>query len=281
MENIKITLKQNWTVLGKIILNPEALFLMLIVIGLIMLSYFSLEGQQAIIAVILALILAVLSGMLGGFIMKKWMDMKNEEALRSRGYHIIRNLNMLIAYAFSMKKRVITYINRLKREEFNYDLIRSHFEEVAERCDNMFKDLINAIESWQDVIPEANLKQQIATVHSLQREISERVEDLRDLRKLSDKMDKDMSESDRGKLRLSIERIEVTLLELENRFKNEENKVLIDKQFYVYEEGKLFFSDFNRADKGWEQGEEKPKNFKNGSARLNPERESLEISQVH
>lgn len=281
MENIKNSLKSNWAILGRIILNPEALFLILTIGGLIALTYFSNLRNSPLILTIIIMVISLLSSLLGGFFMKKWGDLYKTRMLIARGYTTIRNINLLLSHIFSIKKRVSLYICRLNREELNYDLLRSHFEEVAERCNNLFEDAVNTIENWQDVIPEANLKQQIAQVANIQKELNNRLDDLKDLRKLGDKMDKEMSETDRGKLKMTIDKVETTLYQLQEELKNEEHKVLIDKQFYAYEDGKLSFSDYNKVEK-WEESkwEEKFKNLKSSANFVvNQDKEDIKLSK--
>lgn len=281
MENIKNSLKSNWAILGRIILNPEALFLILTIGGLIALTYFSNLRNSPLILTIIIMVISLLSSLLGGFFMKKWGDLYKTRMLIARGYTTIRNINLLLSHIFSIKKRVSLYIRRLNREELNYDLLRSHFEEVAERCNNLFEDAVNTIENWQDVIPEANLKQQIAQVANIQKELNNRLDDLKDLRKLGDKMDKEMSETDRGKLKMTIDKVETTLYQLQEELKNEEHKVLIDKQFYAYEDGKLSFSDYNKVEK-WEESkwEEKFKNLKSSANFVvNQDKEDIKLSK--
>jgi hypothetical protein len=243
MDTNKVSLKSSWNLVGKIILTPSALLLLIMMTALIAVIFFAGSGINPVLTIMLLIMNAMIAGLFGGVISNKWFELNKHQFIKERGYTTIRDINLLLSHIFSIKKRVNIYVKRLNREEFNYDLLKSHFEEVMEKCNNLFEDTVNAIENWQDIIPEANIKTQISKVYELKKELTTRLGDLNDLRKLGDKMDKEVSEAERGKLRITIERIEETLLKLETELKDEESKVLIDNQFYTFEEGKLRFAD--------------------------------------
>ena len=273
MENDKLHLKPQWNAVGKIILSPGASFLIVLISSLILIIYFAEAKINSGILTLLVVVLSLLSGLLGGFITKRISNLSKEQSLRDRGYASIRNLNLLLSHIFSIKKRVGTYIRSLNHEEFNYELLRSHFEEISEKCNNLFEDVANAIENWQDVISEANLRMQISTVFELKKEIEQRLGDLTELRKLSDRMDKEMNENDRGRLKLTLEKMEVTLVKLEDELKKQESKVLIDKQLYVFEDGRLFFAESTKN----ESLEERIRQFKPNNLMIKTGLEDVKI----
>ncbi|MDX2305981.1 MAG: TIGR04086 family membrane protein [Microscillaceae bacterium] len=248
----------NWSILGRILVSPEVLFLILLVISVIAVTFWLFTSINAAVSAILILIVSLLSGLVGGLISRKWALVHEAATLRSRGYNTIRNINLLLSHIFSIKKRIHIYSRRLHRDTINYDLLQSYFEEITEKCDNLFEDAVISVEDWQDVIKEANLKKQIGLVHNLCLEVAKRSNDLRDMRRLSEKMDKDVSEGDRAELRITMDRMEKNLHHLESEFKREEEKILIDKQFFSFEDGKLYFSNFF----GFENMEDNSKNLK-------------------
>ena len=242
MEKSKDSLSNNWSILGRILVSPEVLFLIILVISVIAVTFLMFTSINAAISAVLIVVVALLAGLLGGLISRKWARVHEISTLRHRGFNTIRNVNLLLSHIFSIKKRIHIYSRRLNQENINYELLQSHFEEITEKCDNLFEDAIISVEDWQDVITEANLKKQIGLVHNLCMEVAKRNNDLRDMRRLSEKMDKDVSEADRAELRITMDKMEKNLHLLEKEYKSEEEKILIDKQFFRFEDGKLFFS---------------------------------------
>ena len=242
MDKSKDSVTNNWSILGRILVSPEVLFLILLVISVITVTFLMFTSINAAISAVLILIVSLLAGLLGGIISRKWVRVHEIYTLRSRGFNTIRNVNLLLSHIFSVKKRIHIYSRRLNKESINFELLQSYFEEITEKCDNLFEDAVISVEDWQDVITEANLKKQIGLVHNLCAEVNKRSNDLRDMRRLSEKMDKDVSEADRAELRITMDKMEKNLHLLEKEYKSEEEKILIDKQFFRFEDGKLFFS---------------------------------------
>ena len=242
------SLKNNWKILGTILLSPDILLLMVVNLALIIITYFNHTKVDTHIMTLVVVVISLVSMAFGFFASKRKSDLFQKELMRERGYATIRSMNLLLSHIFSVKKRVSQYMRRLNREDYNYDLMRANFEEIIEGCNNLFEDVMNSIEYWQDLIPEANLKAQISSVSHLRNEIFQRMNDLKELRKLSEKIDKDMSMDDQGRVKMTIQQLEMTLTKLETELKTEEGKVLIDKQLYQYQEGKVIFSENSEMD---------------------------------
>lgn len=262
MDDTKNTVKNNWKALGVILLSPEILLLMLVNLALITVTFFTHQKMESYILTLIIAVIALVSVALGSFTTQRRFDLYQKDQLRARGYQAIRGMNLLLSHIFSLKKRVNVSMRRLNREEYSYELMRAYFEEIIESCNNLFEDIVNSIENWQDLIPEANLRTQVAAVNQLKNEIYQRINDLKELRKLSEKIDKDMSIDDQGRIKMTIQQLEMTLTKLESELKNEESKVLIDSQLYSYQEGKLVFSENYDSDLIQENLRNfKPKNF--------------------
>jgi hypothetical protein len=67
-----------------------------------------------------------------------------------------------------MERRVASYLQDL---DLSNKPVLTSYEEIIVRCNSLKEEAINAIEEWQDIIPEAaNLKSQISVWRKLDTE---------------------------------------------------------------------------------------------------------------
>ena len=243
MENTKSYLKNHWGVLARIILTPETLFLNMLILAMITSTYFISLSGNALVLVLVVSVLALLSGLLGSYLTSAKAKVIQKEVVRERGYITIRSLNLLLSHIHSIKKRMNVYMQEFNNQDINHDLLRSHFGEIVEKCNNLFEDAVNSIESWQDVIPEANLRNQIRKVSNLKAEMAQCINDLKELQILNSKVGKDVNVYEQGRLSMSIEDMDKKLTNLRELLLKEEDNLLIDHHLYEFEEGKISFSD--------------------------------------
>lgn len=179
-DNLK-SLKNRWLAFFKIIGDPWVIILFIGVILLIISSSFLTISES--IKNILVVIISIVSSLLGGIFAKRWSDLNEENILIARGNSAIRNLKLLLLNIGQIEKRVSVYISRLKKENNEYELTKTYLEEIIEKCNILEEEVINSIENWTDIIPEANLKTQIGIVTELKSEIDRLSQQITELNK--------------------------------------------------------------------------------------------------
>lgn len=161
-------LTERWITFVKIIFDP---WILLASVALILLIRSGKNADIAFLRIILTILVALLSMIIGGLFIKKWMDIHNEKTLVLRGKLSIRSLKLLYFNLIQTENRTEKYIRKLKESDSNYELVKSNFEDIIEKCILLEEECINSIESWADIIEEANVKNIISKVKFLKAEI--------------------------------------------------------------------------------------------------------------
>ena len=181
---------EKWAIFFAIILDPITLILLL---GVFFLIWFSkAEEQNKLLMNILIVIISITSGVLGALISSRWSEITETKLIRTRGKLAIRNLGLLLLNLRSLEKRVSLYLEKLQDTIEGNKLIRNYFEETIEKCNVLEEEVINSIENWKDIIPEADLTTQIGVISELKETQSNLTFDLKNLK---DKQEKTKEES--------------------------------------------------------------------------------------
>ena len=105
------------------------------------------------------------------------------------------------------------------------DIIRMTYEEIIQRCYLLQEESINAIEEWQDIIPEAaNLKTQIGLISKLK---SEQTILFGQMQRLEGELDstKEQSNEEVEELRMSLREKQEELTKVNNELWKERNRL--------------------------------------------------------
>lgn len=117
---------------------------------------------------IITIIISVSSGLLGAVIFKRWSDFKEGGVLITRGKSAIRGLNLLSQNISRIERRVNHYLTEIDETQPEYKFLKICYEETMEKCVSLQDEAINAIEEWQDIIPEvSDLKTKIGLISDL------------------------------------------------------------------------------------------------------------------
>jgi len=181
---------EKWAIFFAIILDPIILILLLGVLFLIWLSQG--DGQNKLLMNILVVIISITSGVLGGLISSRWSEITETKLIRTRGKLAIRNLGLLLLNLRSLEKRVSFYLKKLGDETEGNKLIKNYLEETVEKCNVLEEEVINSIENWKDIIPEADLTTQIGVISELKETQSNLAAELNNL---NDKLEKTEEQS--------------------------------------------------------------------------------------
>lgn len=221
------SLKIKWITFLQIILDPWILiFLLATIILFMVLSY----QKDTTIITILTFITSIFSAVLGGLMTKQWLDITEERVLVARGKSAIRSLKVLLTHIVSLEKRVAEYIGRYVNKDQSPDIIKICFEEISEKTNVLQEEVLNSIENWTDIIPEANIKTQIGIITHLKEQAVQTNKELGDL-----KTEKTELEKTKGK---SAEEIE----ELKKKIKEKERELDDTKRQLREKEIKIDYS---------------------------------------
>jgi len=159
--DIKQTLIQRWLIFLNIAVDPWIAILSVLNAIIICMNT---NNNNSLLSLILSLLTVFSSGILGARLMKIWSDDRNENLLTGRGKTAIRNLVLLIENIGIIKKRIQIYITRQNEEQSRKSTILS-FEELIEKCNILEREVINSIEIWSDIIPDANISTKLEDIN--------------------------------------------------------------------------------------------------------------------
>lgn len=221
-------LKESWGSFLGIILAPVVLIPLVGTSLLIAFTANQLPGTvDPAIDVILTIIIAMFSGVAGAIIAKKWSALNEGSILITRGKSAIRGLKLLLLSIDAVEKRIIEYAEGVSGEnQLDYH-VKMSYEELIGRCNLIQEEAINAIEEWQDIIPEvANVKTQIGVISEIKRERTELQEKISGLsEEISEVRDRSDEKSDEVKIlskeleakQIELRKVNRNLREMEDR----------------------------------------------------------------
>ncbi len=205
----------------KIFLDPWVV-LLLIFLGLLV--SFAGDAERITLKYVYSLLIILVSGLLGSVIMRKWIDLNEENLIVIRGKLAIRSLKLIFFNLLQTEKRTKNYIHKLDEKFLNYDLIKSNFEEIKEKCQILEEECINSIENWTDVIEEANVKTRLIFINKLKLEEEKLEEKLFTLNKIL-KEDTSIEDEKRDKLMKQIDQAEFELKEAKSNLIKKEHEI--------------------------------------------------------
>lgn len=170
MQKVKLSLKDKWILFLNILFDPWVITL-LVIISFTIYSYSMVQENN--LKTFLTIIISILSSLIGAIITKKWSDINDEKIIVARGIGAIRNLKLLLLNIYVIEKRVRIYLQRIKKNEPENQLIINCYEEIIERFNILEEEGLSSIESWTDIIPEANVKTQIGLISDLKEKENE------------------------------------------------------------------------------------------------------------
>ena len=194
-------LKDRWKLFLGLVFDPWNILLIIILVFLFSCSP-KLAGDKA--RSLFNVFLTLASAVIGGKIIKQWLDVSEGRALVSKGKSAIRSLVLLVSNIQTLKGRVQVYLSRTKSNEPSVDTVKTHLEELYLKCDILQEVAVNAIEDWTDIIPEANVKPKIAVITDLKTQLGGKDVELENLKK---------------KLSTTVDRSEDEIKELQEKIK--------------------------------------------------------------
>jgi len=166
-------LKDDWIAFLGIVLNPINLGLMILTGGLMALHLATPAETKPspVVDAAITIMIAVLSGLVGARISDEWTKVTEAGVLVTRGKSAIRGLKLLLNNISATEKRVTDFVGDIDLSHTSSIPTMQGYEELLDKCNALEEATINAIEEWQDIIPEAaNLSTQIGLISQLKGE---------------------------------------------------------------------------------------------------------------
>lgn len=175
LKDVWAALVSRWGTFAKVLFDPVVLVTTIAILLLIdqSLGLAPSEGQGSApkaLYIVLTGVIAVASSVVGAIIHQKMAEETEGGRLVTRGKSAIRGLKLLALNASAAEKRTAYLMGKLPESDLSKDIVTTNLEEIIGRLNALQEEAINAIEEWQDIIPEANVKTQIGIISSLKHE---------------------------------------------------------------------------------------------------------------
>lgn len=163
--------KRSWLNFLLVLIQPQVVLLILLVIGL---EYFSVKSESVLIKSFLTTIIAILAGYCGACIDSELCKMKGSALLITQGKNAVRNLKLLQSYLQDIYTNLLEHKNQATKEKsIKPEVSEIWLNETIQKITMVQKLGINAIENWSSWIPETDITTQLEKRDDLQKKISD------------------------------------------------------------------------------------------------------------
>lgn len=161
--------KETWRGFFSAIFDPWVLVLFGLTSGMLALSYLYANSiassSNDLLFPIFSFWIAISAGILGSKIAKGLSNRNRGQDLFSRGCSTIRDLKLLFTNLVTLENRIAFQL--AQGTKLTSDSLKFYLEEIIEKITILKEEVINSIESWADVIPDAKLKSHIEVFNDL------------------------------------------------------------------------------------------------------------------
>ncbi len=155
---------QEWRVASEAVVSPVTLVAL---ISTVILGWVAINQADGLLAAIFTLGTSVAAGILGAVIWDRWIRLTGRSILVDKGKSAIRSLKLLWRNLNACQGRVTTYLDR-RKTGVTGDVVNTWLEEEIQRLATLQEGALDAISSWTDIIPEADVTAQLAPYRELQ-----------------------------------------------------------------------------------------------------------------
>ena len=166
-----VVLVEHWTQFVAGLLTPATLFFTACTAGLI---WASLDAANKTLTLYLSVAATLSGGLLGGRVERLLGQHSDERVLAARGVGDLRNLHMVANSISSLEGRLRQHLAVMRASGSSQDRVEGWFEEAVQTCTHVHGLVANAIDSWKDIIPSADLPLQINKIAALEQAVEER-----------------------------------------------------------------------------------------------------------
>ena len=155
---------QEWRVACEAVASPVTL---VVLISTVILGWVALNQGDGLLAAIFTLGTSVSAGILGAAIWDRWIRLTGRSILVDKGKSAIRSLKLLWRNLDACQGRVTTYLDR-RKTGVTGEVVNTWLEEEIHRLATLQEEALDAISSWTDLIPQADVTAQLAPYRELQ-----------------------------------------------------------------------------------------------------------------
>ena len=191
-----------------------------LIVGCVVLYFFSTQVEDRVFAAVLALIVSTLSGFVGNVLHKHWSDATEESSLVGRGSSAIRHLGLHLHHLVDLER----WASSLASSSTAVNSVQPQvFSELMNRSRLLQQDVLTAIEDWRDLIPAAGIRARIGDIADREADVLRLMAELDELRnQLAATSDADSGELSR--LQESIARRDAELADLRRQLREAERE---------------------------------------------------------
>lgn len=207
--------KERWIAFIRVIFDPWAIALYILIVALIVFYGYAKEDY---VKILLTFLFSIISSLIGGVYTKRWSDINEEKIVFAKGTTAIRSLKLLLQQIISVENRTRLFLKRNNKNN-SEESVKIGYEEIIDRCKLLEEQAIGAIENWNDIIPEADVKTQIGMISELKQreeELEKRIENMTEQKLSSDKQN-DAKDFELQKAKNDLEKLRTELRAKEER----------------------------------------------------------------
>lgn len=172
-------LVEQWTQFLTGLLTPSVL---LFAICTASLTWASIETSNKNLTLYLAIAATLSASLLGSRVERLLGQHSDQLVLRARGVGDLRNLHMLANSISALEGRLRQHLSATRATTCSQDRFEGWFEEAVQTCCHLHGLVANAIDSWKDIIPTADVPLQINKIVVLERAVEEKAAQEEDLK---------------------------------------------------------------------------------------------------
>jgi hypothetical protein len=155
----------DWRAFLGIVFRPQPLLLFLAATAFLSMSYYH---TNRFLAVSYALLASISVGLAGSQIAFRWLEHADRRLLNVRGKLAVLNLKVLLNCTGMHQRRTEKYLECSKSDPKRAERIyRVWIEETVEKFEHLYEQAVSSIETWSDIIPEANIRTEINRLNEL------------------------------------------------------------------------------------------------------------------
>lgn len=155
---------EEWRVACEAVASPVTL---VVLISTVILGWVAINQRDGLLAAIFTLGTSIAAGILGAAIWDRWIRLTGRSTLVDKGKSAIRSLKLLWRNLNACQERVTTYLDR-RKTGVTGEVVNTWLEEEIQRLATLQEEALDAISSWTDVIPQADVTAQLGPYRELQ-----------------------------------------------------------------------------------------------------------------
>lgn len=170
-------------------------------------------------SILVTSILSFLSAILGVRAMNLWNAQSEKASVSSRGVTAVRSLKLLYSDIMALQRRIVYF----RRSGDSKEIVARNYEETINLSTSLANAVLVAIENWEDLVPEANIKKEIDATSALLAELKIREEELSDAKERERNLESATSEGTE-KHQEEVAALERTIKKLQKDIQDHERK---------------------------------------------------------